>query len=56
MKNSVEIWLYHKAEVIKEDDSRSWRPWSEAVTRYNGGGDTSYRKKVYDIYEKGNWQ
>ncbi|HCC84877.1 MAG TPA: hypothetical protein DEP87_04305, partial [Candidatus Pacebacteria bacterium] len=50
------VWLYHKAEAIKEDGSRSWRSWSEAVTRYNGGGDARYSKKVYDIYEKGDWK
>lgn len=50
------IWLYHKAEILHGDDSRSWRPWPDAVTRYNGGGDTSYHKKVYAIYEKGDWQ
>lgn len=50
------IWLYHKAEIINEDDSRSWRSWSDAVTRYNGGGDTTYQKKVYEIYKNGDWQ
>lgn len=50
------IWLYHKAEILHGDDSRSWRSWPDAVTRYNGGGDASYRKKVYAIYEKGDWQ
>jgi len=50
------IWLYHKAEIIEEDGSRSWRSWNEAVTRYNGGGDTNYTEKVSAIYEKGDWQ
>jgi len=54
--NLAVIWLYHKAEIINQDGSRSWRSWPKAVTRYNGSGDSSYQEKVYEIYQKGDWK
>lgn len=49
-------WLYHKAEKINADGTRTWRSWSETVKRYNGGGDTVYVQKVYDVYNRGDWR
>ena len=56
VKNSIHWavrWLYHKAEIIREDGTRGWQSWKDAVIRYNGGGDPGYIQKVYNVYEKG---
>ncbi|MEK7648505.1 MAG: hypothetical protein AAB400_01160 [Patescibacteria group bacterium] len=45
-------WLYHIAQGITHEKTRFWRPWKEAIARYNGGGDPAYSEKVYDTYQR----
>ncbi|MBI4272447.1 hypothetical protein HY621_01180, partial [Candidatus Uhrbacteria bacterium] len=46
-------WLYHCAQGITNKGTRYWRPWKEAVTLYNGGGNPTYVQEVYDVYRRG---
>ena len=49
-------WLYHKAAIRNYVSNKlqitGWRTWSEAVRRYNGGGDPAYVHKVFEIKGK----
>lgn len=45
-------WLYHKAQVITDDNRRYWRTWKEAVHEY-GPGTQAYTNSVWSIYTKG---
>ncbi|HEX7017468.1 MAG TPA: hypothetical protein VF209_00995 [Patescibacteria group bacterium] len=59
VKNSIYWsvrWLFHLAEIIHENGSRSWEKWQETVKRYNGEGDLQYVDKVFKIYKKGDWK
>tara|TARA_Y100000310_G_C20489424_1_gene718453 strand:- start:87 stop:983 length:897 start_codon:yes stop_codon:yes gene_type:complete len=35
----------------KEDYIAGWRPWKEAIARYNGGGDSTYVERVLNLAE-----
>lgn len=45
-------WLYHKAQIITNDNKRHWRNWREAVFGY-GPNTRKYENDVWKIYTKG---
>lgn len=46
-------WLYHRAQGVTLQNTRYWRQWRKAVTLYNGYGNETYAKEVYDVYRHG---
>lgn len=45
-------WLYHKAQGIRDDGSRYWRSWQEAMEGY-GPQREEHNKAIWNIYKNG---
>lgn len=49
-------WAHYKGSIHDKKGRGTFQDWKRAITRYNGGGDPDYWKKVSGIYNSGRQQ